>query len=300
MPPRTNAFQRLVTLLTATLAGHARVTESAMLQDRVTGGQREVDVLVVATTATYQVNLGIEVISWSRAADTPWVEKMRAKHDNLPTDKLILVSESGFSGPAMRKAEFYGIETLTIEEACEADWQLIAALEETGVFEVTTINFDITAVCRLDNGSLEQLPVPAQASFSTSSGPKTMDTFVRQILEKEDLREVVRANLTGNHEHDFWLSYTEPNGLWRFDNEGKSGQITELRIGLKVLQTASPVRFASGKFRSAPFVSGTSTVATEPLQFVLAKNPDGSSSGYLIDAHGVRTLSSRPATPGEA
>lgn len=300
MPPRTNAFQRLITLLTATLAGHARVTESAMLQDRVTGEQREVDVLVVATTATYQVNLGIEVISWSRAADTPWVEKMRAKHDNLPTDKLILVSERGFSGPAMRKAEFYGIETLTIEEACEADWPLITALEETGVFEVTTINFDIAAVCQLDNGSLEQLPVPAQASFPTPSGPKTMDSFVRLILEREDLREVLRANLTGNHEHDFWLSYTEPNGLWRFDNEGTSGQITELRIGLKVLQTASPVRFASGKFRSVPFVSGTSTVATEPLQFALARTPDGGSSGYLIDARGVRTLSSRPATPGEA
>lgn len=135
MPQRTNTFQRLVTLLTATLAGHARVTESAMLQDRVTGEQREVDVLVVGTTATYNINLGIEVIAWGRRADTPWVEKMRAKHDNLPIDKLILVSESGFSGPAKLKAQFYGIETLTVDAACEADWPLIAALGMAGVFE---------------------------------------------------------------------------------------------------------------------------------------------------------------------
>jgi hypothetical protein len=106
MPPRTNAFQRLVTLLSAALAGHARVTESAMLADRVTGESREVDVLLVSTTATYQVNLGIEVISWARPANTPWVEKMRAKHDNLPTDKLILVSESGFSEHASPSADF--------------------------------------------------------------------------------------------------------------------------------------------------------------------------------------------------
>ena len=104
MPPRTNAFQRLVTLLTATLAGHARVTESAMLQDRVTGEQREVDVLVVATTATYNINLGIEVIAWGRRADTPWVEKMRAKHDNLLTDKLILVSEKRILKPGQAKS----------------------------------------------------------------------------------------------------------------------------------------------------------------------------------------------------
>jgi hypothetical protein len=292
MPPRTNAFQRLVTLLTATLAGHASVTESAMLEDRVTGELREVDVLVVATTATYKVKLGIEVIAWGRRADTPWVEKMRAKHDNLPTDKLILVSQSGFSDPAQRKAQFYGIETLTVDEACEADWPLIAALEETGVFEVTTMSFDVAGVCRLDSGQIEQLPIPTQASFLIPAGQMTMDTFVRTLLERDEVCDVVRANLTGSRAHDFWLSYTEPNGLWRFDSEGKAGQITELRIGLKVLQTTSPVRFASGKFRSVPFVSGTSTIANAPLQFVLARSPDGGSSGYLIDANGVRTLSS--------
>lgn len=294
MPPRTNAFQRLVTLLTATLAGHARVTESAMLQDRVTGERREVDVLVVATTATYNVNLGIEVIAWGRRADTPWVEKMRAKHDNLPIDKLILVSERGFSGPAKLKAQFYGIETLTIEEACEADWPMIAAFEETGVFKVTTMNFDIAAVCQLHNGLLEQLPLLRTASVPTPAGPMTMDAFVRAMLERDDVREAVQANLTGNHEHDFWISYTETNGLWRFNIDGKVGQITELRVGLKVLKTESPVRFASGKYRSVPFISGTSEATAAPLQFVLAKNPDGGSSGYLIDQSGIRTLTARP------
>lgn len=117
MPRRTNTFQRLVTLLTATLAERAQVTESAMLTDRVNGEQREVDILVVAAAGGYTVQIGIEVISWARPADTPWIEKMRAKHDNLSTDKLVLVSESGFYEPARRKADFYGIEVLTLEEA---------------------------------------------------------------------------------------------------------------------------------------------------------------------------------------
>lgn len=294
MPQRTNAFQRLVTLLTATLAGHAKVTESAMLPDRVTGELREVDVLVTSTAASYQVNLGLEVVAWRRPADTPWIERMHAKHENLPTDKLILVSESGFSGPALRKAKFYGIETLTVDEACEADWPLIAALEETGVFEVTTMNFDVAAVCSFSDGTVEQLSVPSQASFPTPAGPMTMDTFVRHMLDRDEVRDVVRANLTGDHEHDFWISYTEPNGLWTLNHQGKSGQIVELRIGLKVLRKSSPVSYATGKFRAVPFVSGHSTESTAPLQFVLARNPDGSSSGYLIDSKGVRTLSASP------
>ena len=204
MPPRTNAFQRLVTLLTATLAGQARVTESAMLQDRVTGERREVDVLVVTTSASYEVRLGIEVIAWRRPADTPWVEKMRAKHENLPTDKLILVSQNGFSEPAKRKAQFYGIETLSVDEAIAADWPLIATLEGTGVFEVTTMSFDVAAVCHLNDGTIEQMPVPASASFTTLTGTMTMDTFVRDLLERDEVREIVRANLTGSHEHN-WL-----------------------------------------------------------------------------------------------
>lgn len=300
MPQRTNAFQRLLTLLTATLGGQARITESAMLQDRVTGEQREVDILVTTTTASYQVSLGLEVVAWRRPADTPWIEKMRAKHENLPTDKLILVSESGFSKPAQTKARFYGIETLTIEEAREADWPLIAKLEETGVFEVITMNFDVMAVCHFDDGRIERLPVPLVAPINSKAGAPTIDKFVRALLDQDDVRNVVRDNLKGGHEHEFWVDYREPNGLWRFDYAGNVGQIVELRIGLRVLKTESPVRFATGKFRSVPFVSGTSAGDGTPLQFVLAKTPDGSSSGYLIDANGIRTLASCPLESSES
>ncbi len=298
MPKRTNAFQRLVTLLTATLAGHAQVTESAMLIDRVSGEKREVDVLVSAMAGGYRVELGVEVISWARPADTPWVEKMRAKHDNLPTDKLILVSERGFYEPARRKAEFYGIEVLTLEEATEADWPLIATLETSGVFEVMTISFDVAGILQLDNGPREQIPIPLSATIPAANGLMTIDQFVRSILDRQDVRDVLRKNVSSDHQHDFWFCYSHPNGLWRLEDGDKLGQFTELRVGLKVLNSASPVRFASGKFRSVPFVSGTSTMGS-PMQFVLARNTDGSTSGYLIDESGVRTLSSNKAGRNE-
>ena len=262
-----------------------------MLVDRVSGEQREVDVLVVAMAGGYSVQLGVEVISWARPADTPWVEKMRAKHENLSTDKLILVSERGFYEPARRKAEFYGIEVLTLEEATEADWPLIATLETSGVFEVMTIEFTVFGVLQLDNGGRDQIPIPRSASFSAVNGPMTIDQFVRSILDRQDVRDVLRKHISSDQQHDFWLSYSHPNGLWRFEEDEKSGQFSELRVGLKVLNSATPVRFASGKFRSAAFISGTSST-NRPIQFVLARNTDGSLSGYLIDESGVRELSS--------
>jgi hypothetical protein len=118
-----------------------------------------------------------------------------------------------------------------------------------------------------------------------------MDQFVRSILDMQDVRDVLRKNILSDKPHDFWFSYSHPNGLWRYEEKERVGQFVELRVGLKVVNSASPVCYASGKFRSVPFVSGTST-SGKPVQFVLARSPDGTSSGYLIDDSGVRILSS--------
>lgn len=262
-----------------------------MLVDRVNQEQREVDILVTAEAGGYTVHIGIEVIAWSRPADTPWVEKMLAKHQNLPTDKLILVSESGFYEPARRKAAFFGIELLTMEEASGADWPLIAKLTSTGALEVMTVDFDVEGVVQLDAGLKAQTPIPLAASFPTANGVMTIEQLVRSILDDQRVRDVLWTNASKDQPHDFWFSYTQPHGLWRCEEEGKVGQIVELRVGLKVLSASTPVRYATGKFRSVPFVSGIST-SSKPLQFVLARNADGTSSGYMVDEAGVRSLSS--------
>lgn len=293
MPPRSNAFQRLVTLLSAALADHAVVTESAMLTDRVTREEREVDILISVSTASYQMNICIEVVSWGRVADTPWIEKMMAKHADLPTDKLVLVSESGFSKPATIKAAHNRIETLTIEDASNADWSFIKDLENTGHFSVTTMDYEINALCRLTDGTTELIDVPKNACLNEQVGPKTVDEFVRMLIDREELQETIRSNLMGNHVHDFWFSYTQAQGLWHFDFCGKTGQIIELRVGLKVLETTTPVFMASGKFRTFPFVSGKSINGSTPLQFVLMRRPDGSINGYLESSDGIRSLHSK-------
>jgi hypothetical protein len=46
MPKRTNTFQQLVVILHEQIAGQATVVESEMLQNRVTGEEREVDVVI--------------------------------------------------------------------------------------------------------------------------------------------------------------------------------------------------------------------------------------------------------------
>jgi len=106
MPQRTNERQQIIELLkTMAAAPNCTVTPSKFLTDAVTEEQREVDVV-----AEYRIDGGdtmvqsFEVTAAERPADVTWVEQTIAKHEHLPTNQLVLVSWSGFTKPAMRKA----------------------------------------------------------------------------------------------------------------------------------------------------------------------------------------------------
>ncbi len=104
MPKRTNLFQEVVAIIHEHMAGAATIEESAMLVNRLTGEEREVDVVIRSRIAGQEMVLGIEATT--QKGSSPWTESMIAKHAELPTDRLVLVAEKGFSKPARR----YGYE----------------------------------------------------------------------------------------------------------------------------------------------------------------------------------------------
>jgi hypothetical protein len=101
VPKRTNLFQEVVSIIHEHLADGSEIERSAMVPNRLTGELREVDVLLRSSTPPgYETVIGIEAASRSRRAAVDWVEEMIAKHKNLPTDKVVLVSERGFTEQA--------------------------------------------------------------------------------------------------------------------------------------------------------------------------------------------------------
>jgi hypothetical protein len=112
MPKRTNFFQHVVALLHEQIYPGATVSESEMLIDRGTGASREVDV-VIRPDSPYEIVVSIEATSRSAPATVEWVEQMHGKHRELPTDRLILVSDSGFTPEALKKAEHIGVLALS-------------------------------------------------------------------------------------------------------------------------------------------------------------------------------------------
>jgi hypothetical protein len=106
MPKRSTEFQRLVYLVKKHSAAGSTVTESKFLADSQ-GKNREVDICIESTVDGIPVTIGIECNERQRKASVQWVEEMKGKHDDLPTDVLILYSRSGFTKGAKEKAETY-------------------------------------------------------------------------------------------------------------------------------------------------------------------------------------------------
>jgi hypothetical protein len=122
MPRRTNVFQQVVRIIHEHLATDAAtVVESDELIDRITGTKREVDVTLTSDVGGQQIIISIEATAQSRRASVTWVDGMLAKHSTLPTNKLVLVSQAGFSKPAQERAAAHGAVTLQPQDLAGED-----------------------------------------------------------------------------------------------------------------------------------------------------------------------------------
>jgi hypothetical protein len=248
MPKRSNQFQRLITLINASLADDAQVIESAMLTDKITGEQREVDVLIKTKTAGYEVNIAIEVVARGRKVDTTWVEGMCLKHSSLPTDKLILVAEKGFSTPALKKAEFYRAEAVKVDIALATDWKLVTELTSTGFFEITSFNYSCSVIYKADSGHRRKADISNDSYIISESNKIILDEFVHYVLSLPETKNILYPRITSMNERQFWFSYSpKPDKSYYVEVHGVMTRILEIWVGLDVDHKSTPVIHSAEK-----------------------------------------------------
>jgi hypothetical protein len=122
VPKRSNPFQRLILLIQHQIARDAKVTESKMLLNRLTGRMVEVDIVVEGQVGGSPIVIGIECTGTGRRASVEWVDRMRGKHEHLPVDKTILVCRRGFTKEALLAAKANGMEALQTKDANARNW----------------------------------------------------------------------------------------------------------------------------------------------------------------------------------
>ncbi|MDQ3766350.1 MAG: hypothetical protein M3346_03290 [Actinomycetota bacterium] len=201
MPVRSNIFQRLVAEIHCDLGPGWRVSESRLLNDSVTGEQREVDVVAEAVVGGYPLLIGIEVRDRSRPADVTWVEGLAKKHEHLPTDKLVLWSPSGFSESALAKAKALNIETVTPGAGVDAPFASIARDLIGSSVKFVRPRFEAFADVTLGDGSAERWAAPPGMLLREENG--TRQARVGTILQQITGNPTVHTTLLNRNLQDW-------------------------------------------------------------------------------------------------
>lgn len=188
MPRRTNRFQRLIYLIQRKLAASAVVTESKLLNNVRTGTPTEVDIVIEAMIANVPMTLGIECTAEKRPATVEWVREMMGKHQDLPINKSILVSKSGFTQQAIRLADVNGIMAITLQEAQSADWESVLGNFDTlmlGAWEFTSLGGAVEVEKVDPLGEEIKIGPETKVMREGQAGEITFEEFIKQAIGAE-------------------------------------------------------------------------------------------------------------------
>lgn len=292
MPKRSTGFQQLVALIHASLHDGGTLQESAMMADKITGVEREVDVLISKEVSGYRVNIALEIVDRARKADSTWVESMCKKHEALATDKLVLVSRSGFYRPALKKAQFYGAETITLTQASQTDWDLAVRMTSQGFFQLTTTNYKTKAQLVYADGTVSEIPIGTGVTvfLPYRDTPTDVQQMIMFFLDQPDIRDTIDKHMKTKHDSRiFTLEYTTQPGTYILDEDRSNVELNKLWIELEVEGYYSPIEFAVARYKDRDFAVGTSSDSHNQFVYVLVHDEQGD-RGMLLDTNGLHRL----------
>jgi len=165
-----------------------KVTESVELKERGddNGVPREVDILLETRVHGMDMRIAIECRGRTAKDDIKWIDELIGKYSDLGANgvnKIVAVSQSGFSKGAQKKAAENLIDTLTLQEALEINWPS----EFTRLGVGTTTRNDIPQEIRIISEPLLTSPLSLSTPLLTEK-----DEFICTI--EQAAVEIYKAN----------------------------------------------------------------------------------------------------------
>lgn len=250
MPKRTNDFQRLVYLVSVNLEGNAKVTQSKLMRDRLTRKHREVDVVVQGKVGAHPVTVSIECRDTKRVADVTWVDTMKAKHERLETNALLLASRAGFTPEAREVAGKFGIRLFSLEDIDTAN--MPALLGPNGSLWLKTVSVAAqrvsARVAATESLDLETVATNPDTLVYVESGEELckVQELVDVLLKVPSARDYLLAEAREDHKW-FTLEWVPP-----VDQEGKplfmKKLVPEVFRRIESIRVIGPCAVQIGKF----------------------------------------------------
>lgn len=262
----------MIYLIHHQLIDEATVTESKFLYDRAANVDREVDIVIEIQAGDYPVIIGIECQGRCRVANVEWVEQMAAKHASLPTNKLILVSQSGFSSTARKKAEALGIRTMTLSQAIRSDWiglvgQATMLLVKWGIEPVACF-----AVFSQYKGQRNTLQLDFNQQLYDREGYDVLIVneaieIIMDIQGEDLIKQMKQPDIDLQKPYTvFEMEFGIPAGTYLVDLSGTKQEINSFLIIGHCVRETELVDLKSGSFGSAQVAFGkTRTIDAKSL-----------------------------------
>jgi hypothetical protein len=189
------SFEDLISWIHTCLAEKARIMPDAKIPDKDSGELRQVDIAIYVTDGPYQMFIIVEVRDRKKPVGSGYVDEIKGKRDSMDADAAVIVSKSGFTKPAIQKAEKQNIRIMTYDEALKDSWVQWAMMRTITVvnrtFEILRVDF--TFDHELDDVSTKSFSSmlnvkfkPEQVKFQVEGETKQFDinSLVKQALDQ--------------------------------------------------------------------------------------------------------------------
>jgi len=270
VPRRSNYLQKIVFGLERQVAGKAEVEQSPLLKDRVTGREREVDIVVSGWVGGRRIMIGVEVTA-SRA-DVGWVDEMVGKHRNLPTDKLVLFSQGGFTDGAIADAAAAGVETVTLEEPGDADWQKVCGkLSQVLVASVSLVPRSGTAALKTAEGLRPAVEPETEIFMKDGRRVGTFQDLASAFLRGANVLERVHAREDRQDLKRFVATINVPYGLHMRDTADGLHEVLSLTIEGDCEYQEVVVDIASSEYRGAQVAHGSGRLGSQDIALIITE-----------------------------
>jgi len=294
VPKRSNLFQDVVAIIHRHMATGAAVEDPGMLRHKVTGEEREVDVVIRSRVARHEVVVAVEATSTRRPADAGWVEKMLGKHKELPTDKLVLVSEAGFTAQARQIAEDAGAVPLAPMDLAEGDpaYKIVNQLKSIWPKTVSLTPERVRVWVRRPDGKVvwfkasQDLWIFLDDGQEVATLPECVMVFVKSAWPKI-MEDIDLANIADDRDEFFKLVI----GPWRVrlgsrevtlcarDETAAQGPelhpIEQVEVVGRAVIEVTEVELTHRRLGEVSYAYGESRLGQKPALFVVSEDEAG-------------------------
>jgi hypothetical protein len=267
----------------------AKISSPGFINDRITGEQREVDILIEHKIGSFEIKIVIECRNRTSVQDTTWIEQIYTKLHDINIHKAIAVSTSSFTQPAIEKAKFYNIETRTFKEINSKLIESWWAIENIKVYS-RQFNI-ISAIVASENQILceeiiKNKTVTTKFIYTADKQIISLNDIFYSLIDKIDDFDNLIPNGT-SIKKSIVANYINPDDRFTLKENSTEIGITQItfEVELRLILQNAPISKVSKYGNEGEDISHIIEFNNLPIDFIdsfeFVKNPNGSLNLFI-------------------